>query len=534
MKKVSGVVIALFLLSMALISVPVSAHTEADPLVVDLLAGQTIDVGDVLVWNDGDYLYVKYVTTDGWLLTETHLAIATELSGIPQTKTGNPIPGKFTYFAYHDPPVDEYTYPIDLTWDPGTILYIAAHAVVRHDYTLLLVSDAGNTWFDGNPAVDAYEPNTWYPNPPYTESSPSLWDNVISSSHNFELSGADWIWNTYFVNDDDSTHGWSGEIVEFTRTFDIPGTPTAGTLWITCDNGYEAKLNGQHIGSAQLSGEWRTSDLHEAYVHTYGWQTAESYNVLGALGTGQNTLAITGVNEYLNTDDGDPFLGDEGKNPAGLIYELNINYYKQETAWGAGVGFPGRNWATYFIYKDQRIVVTEGQWTATLGAGVRYRSFANTGGQEIYMGPNMGAGGYPNRVTQEFWWSKPGTHEISFTYDPVANTLTTVVDGNPPLVYSDISLHAGCLPSTWNVMQIIVVIRDVNTIVDLNNVLLDGNPLGDFPGIYGLGTAGWRYWTVSNYDFSQGFTLTGQIYLGGPFSGSQESCKVEVDVGHAP
>jgi len=353
MKKVSGVVIALFLLSMALISVPVGAHTEEDPLVVDLLAGQTIDVGDVLVWNDGDYLYVKYVTTDGWLLTETHLAIASALSGIPKTKTGNPIPGKFTYFAYHDPPVDEYTYPIDLTWDPDTELYIAAHAVVRHDYTLLLVSDAGNTLADGNPAFDAYEPNTWYPNMPYTESEPSLWDTTITSSHNFELSGADWIWNTYFVNDDDSTHGYSGEIVEFTRTFDIPGTPTAGALWITCDNGYEAKLNGQFIGSAQLSGEWRTSDLHEAYVHTYGWQIAESYNVLGALQAGQNALAITGVNEYLNTDDGDPFLGDEGKNPAGLIYELNINYYKQETAWGDGDDFPGANWATYFTYTVQ-------------------------------------------------------------------------------------------------------------------------------------------------------------------------------------
>ena len=83
----------------------VLAHTEAEPFAADLIAGKYMDAGDVLVWNDGEYLYVKYVTVYSCLY-ETHLHVATTLGGfdgIPQTKKGNPIPGKFEYKSHHDP-----------------------------------------------------------------------------------------------------------------------------------------------------------------------------------------------------------------------------------------------------------------------------------------------------------------------------------------------------------------------------------------------------------------------------------------------
>jgi hypothetical protein len=98
---------------------------------VDLIAGQQTDVGDVVVWQAGDYLYVKYVLSEGdCALTKTHLAVADSPEDIPQTK-GNPIPGQFAYEMEHNPPVTEYTYTIDLaSWPEGTVLYIAAHAVV--------------------------------------------------------------------------------------------------------------------------------------------------------------------------------------------------------------------------------------------------------------------------------------------------------------------------------------------------------------------------------------------------------------------
>ena len=104
------------------------AHAS-DYEIHSLMAGQNIKVGDVSVWNDADHLYVKYQTTDGWYLIESHVHFATSLDGIPQTN-GNPIPGSFDYAMEHDPEVLEYTYEMDLNGlEPGTV-YIATLADV--------------------------------------------------------------------------------------------------------------------------------------------------------------------------------------------------------------------------------------------------------------------------------------------------------------------------------------------------------------------------------------------------------------------
>jgi hypothetical protein len=59
--------------------------------------------------------------------------VAACLKGIPQTKKGNPIPGKFEYKSYFNSCTKEqlYTIPIDAKWECDTVLYIAAQAVVR-------------------------------------------------------------------------------------------------------------------------------------------------------------------------------------------------------------------------------------------------------------------------------------------------------------------------------------------------------------------------------------------------------------------
>ena len=109
-----------------------------------LMAGQTIPAGSVVVENDGQNLYVTYRTDGNWLITETHLAVATRPEDLPQTSKGNAIPGQFAYQTSHDPGVTEVTHTIDVTaWPPGTPLYIAAHSVV--------VSAAGSetAWGEG-------------------------------------------------------------------------------------------------------------------------------------------------------------------------------------------------------------------------------------------------------------------------------------------------------------------------------------------------------------------------------------------------
>ena len=130
--KIVSTMTALFLVSMFVLTFAptVKAHTEADPYVTDLIAGQNIDVGEVYVWNDAEHLYVRYETANYWTLGETHIHVATSLGEIPQVN-GNPIPGLFEYSMEHYPPVTEYTYAIDLNgWGPSTDLYIAAHADV--------------------------------------------------------------------------------------------------------------------------------------------------------------------------------------------------------------------------------------------------------------------------------------------------------------------------------------------------------------------------------------------------------------------
>ena len=137
--------------------------------VVILFAGQTTDAGTVTVANDETNLYVTFSTSDGWLLSETHLHVADSLAGIPQTKKGNPKVGNFAYQTTHDPEVTEYTYVIakaDLGLDGNNSMVIAAHAVVvKYD-------DAGNQienetgWGDGARFVDrgswaTYFMHTW-------------------------------------------------------------------------------------------------------------------------------------------------------------------------------------------------------------------------------------------------------------------------------------------------------------------------------------------------------------------------------------
>lgn len=147
MKRLLFMVLALVLIMG--MAIPVAAATEDDPFHTDLFAGQHIDVGDVLVWDDGNTLYVEYVINSPWVMTQSHLHIATSLVGIPQTKKGNPIPGQFEWGEYYAPPVDADTFNFDLSQEGwyGAELHIAAHAVVIDTSTCPYETETA--WADG-------------------------------------------------------------------------------------------------------------------------------------------------------------------------------------------------------------------------------------------------------------------------------------------------------------------------------------------------------------------------------------------------
>jgi len=97
----------------------------------DLIAGKNTAAGQLLMYDTDRYLVVNFGAKPDWRITETHLAVATSLDGIPQTKKGNPIPGQFQYKNDTLNSVESYQYRIPMTWPSETTLYIAAHCVVE-------------------------------------------------------------------------------------------------------------------------------------------------------------------------------------------------------------------------------------------------------------------------------------------------------------------------------------------------------------------------------------------------------------------
>ena len=137
-------------------------------------------------------------------------------------------------------------------------------------------------------------------------------------SYNFTPSGALLIWES-----NTPQNPVTGDIVDFEKTFTIPGTPVSGTLYITCDNGYEAYVNGNgypaghpNAMSAQLGSGWRTSDLTEGFVNHNGWESVEYCDISAYLQSGVNIFDIGTANEQNNVS----------PNPAGLIFEIIISY----------------------------------------------------------------------------------------------------------------------------------------------------------------------------------------------------------------
>ncbi len=126
---------------------------------VDLIAAQHHVAGEVCVANDADELTVTYTTAGNWNLVETHLHVAGDAGDIPQTRQGQPIPGRFDHSGSYDPATTSDTYTIsldDLDADWGEEQVVAAQAVVERD------EDGGtqqeDAWGDGERFTDR---GTW-------------------------------------------------------------------------------------------------------------------------------------------------------------------------------------------------------------------------------------------------------------------------------------------------------------------------------------------------------------------------------------
>lgn len=164
---------------------------------------------------------------------------------------------------------------------------------------------------------------------------------------------------------------------------------------------------------------------------------------------------------------------------------------------------------------------------ATLVGAVRYRSFSNSGGQEIYEGiPDLGVAA--NRTARDINWVA-GDNSITFTYDALTDRLSTsVTNSNGTYSLDDNAAFDYATGTPFiNYLQINVVDRSTASQVDFNNVVLNGASLGSFVGDNAFADYG-----ITNINLTNGFTLTGIINLAGTFSSSQELNRVDVLFGY--
>jgi len=110
------------------VGLAVMAAVAQSVIVVDLIAGQHINVGTITVFTNGAGIVVVYDTgSSGWGLEETHLYVGTD-------EPAKAAPGRFPY--KHErlggATNDEYFVPLDedLGVGCGAIVYLATHAVV--------------------------------------------------------------------------------------------------------------------------------------------------------------------------------------------------------------------------------------------------------------------------------------------------------------------------------------------------------------------------------------------------------------------
>jgi len=315
--------------------------------VTDLMAGQHHDVGDVIVTNDGDNIYVTYeILEAGWGMMESHLHVAAELSGIPQTKKGNPKIGKFNYKSSHDMAV-KYTYVVPITWPVGSTVAIAAHAVVAYNYLgvisgnlpdgallrpalgghysyfnssvfeggLLNGADYEGWCIDAGNGITPYPYYTYYnpPRPDYTVNVYSSYGSdlglvVQGNVDNIEnMDILNWVLNQDFVNKQSTCCGayTKGDVQR--------------VIWELID---DKPANAGH-NPARVA---EIMDLALKYGEGYVPQCDEFMAViLEPVDQSQVTIVEMAV--------------------SALIDECE---WGEETAWAAGLPFPGNSWAMYF------------------------------------------------------------------------------------------------------------------------------------------------------------------------------------------
>jgi len=172
------------------------------------------------------------------------------------------------------------------------------------------------------------------------------------------------------------------------------------------------------------------------------------------------------------------------------------------------------------------ITVTPGgaTFTSTINPSVRYKGFNNSSGANTgtYLGQSdLGNGANRNSQTGNGYYS--ASNDFTFTFDGI-DKVTSVIGGKT-LLSRTLSGDPGLL----NAIQL----RVRNTLagtVTLSNLTINGDSTFA-PATSFTATGVQNYWTLSGFDLTSGFTITGTIGLSGAMA-SSESAQVELNAGY--
>jgi len=204
----------------------------------------------------------------------------------------------------------------------------------------------------------------------------------------------------------------------------------------------------------------------------------------------------------------------------------------------------------------QVLVFGEGPLNGGSVGAVRLRNLGNAGSGDIYLGvPNFGTD--PTRrieTNPANIWENNQSHAFTFEYNPGDDTLTASLTApstnvTTTLIYTNffanvanfrgtVDGQTGLVNGPWNAMQIGLQNRQSpDHTLEFRDVLFNGSTLGT--GTFADASAAPNpetesLWQVRNYDFRQGFTLTGNVFLGGPtpWSTSQEQNVINISFGY--
>lgn len=382
-----------------------------------LYAGQNLDVGKIIVENDGDYLYVAYelhqsAIDDGWGISETHLHVGETLGDFPLNKKGNPKIGNFEYSMEHNPAVSEYEYMIPMTWEVDDEILVAAHAVVTdapkaqwngeiyatrisngtvglyeidvvtEQASLLLeltggIGDVDNgTGYANGMAYDAANNVIYFTAPANASTPPSpLWKydlNTLTLTKLGVLSdivvGASFYNGEYYFQKDFTDDMYKLDLNNPLSTdmmgYIIPTlvyadfSPRPGTDFSFGD--FAIAADGMLYGSTRVTKFFYSLDLSNGtYYEFMGSNALDLQLAFGSNGILYGVRHSTGEFWEVDTATGNAVktgwvVKGFADLASGMLYVPN-----DETAWGNGTYFGGGSWAMYFGYTITGLVVPD-------------------------------------------------------------------------------------------------------------------------------------------------------------------------------